>query len=293
MVHALRQPPHVRAASAALPRGPASRAATALEAGVDSRHRAGLADGSGEPVPGPQGFLSRVDFRPPAASPSSAARIADAPRAIASPCRARSSSSRSSADSPARRRAPPISRPRGAGPRAVVRPRPARARRRSMPTGSRATARPRETCRREGCRGRRMHRAARAARLVEQARLLVLAVDLDDRPHRLGEPRRRDRLVVDPGGGPAARAHFAGRDQWLRQPIEQGLHARGVCPVAHQRRVRARAERQTQRVDEQALPAPVSPVSTFSPGSSSSRRRREVKSRASGSSSPLDRWYRT
>ena len=35
--------------------------------------------------------------------------------------------------------------------------------------------------------------------------------------------------------------------------IEQRLHARGLGPVAHERRVRARTEREPQRVDQQAL----------------------------------------
>ena len=89
--------------------------------------------------------------------------------------------------------------------------------------------------------------------LVEQPRLLVLAVDLDERPDRLREPRRRHRLIVQPRGRSPAGADLAGRDQRLRHPIEQRLHARGIRAVAHERRVRARAERQPQRVDEQAL----------------------------------------
>ena len=51
----------------------------------------------------------------------------------------------------------------------------------------------------------------------------------------------------------AARADLARRDQRLRQAIEQRLHARGIGPVAHQGRVRARTQREPQRVDQQAL----------------------------------------
>src|SRR6185295_5017023 len=48
--------------------------------------------------------------------------------------------------------------------------------------------------------------------LVEQPRLLVLTVDLDERPDVLGQPRRRHRGVVEAGGRAPARADLAARD---------------------------------------------------------------------------------
>src|SRR6185295_16309441 len=48
--------------------------------------------------------------------------------------------------------------------------------------------------------------------LVEQPRLLVLAVDLDEGSDVLGQPRRRHRGVVEAGGRAPARADLAARD---------------------------------------------------------------------------------
>ena len=47
--------------------------------------------------------------------------------------------------------------------------------------------------------------------LVEQPLLVVLAVDLDERPDLVGEPRGGRRQVVQPRGGAAARAPPRGR----------------------------------------------------------------------------------
>ena len=84
----------------------------------------------------------------------------------------------------------------------------------------------------------RVEQVALAA-LVEQALLLVLAVDLDERSGDLGEARRGDGLVVDPGRRAARRGDLADADQRLRVAIEQRLHARRVGAVAHETRVRA------------------------------------------------------
>ena len=89
--------------------------------------------------------------------------------------------------------------------------------------------------------------------LVEQMLLVVLAVDLDERPDLLGEASGGHRLVVEARGRAAAGGDLADRDERLRQAIEEGLDAGGVGAVADERGVRAGAERQPQRIDEQAL----------------------------------------
>ena len=78
--------------------------------------------------------------------------------------------------------------------------------------------------------------------LVEEALLVVLAVDLDERPDLVGEPRRGHRRVVEPGGRAAAGGDLAHRDERLRQPVEQRLDAGGLRAVADERGVGARAE---------------------------------------------------
>ena len=89
--------------------------------------------------------------------------------------------------------------------------------------------------------------------LVEEPLLVVLAVDLDERSGRLGQSRRRDRLVVDPGGRAAGRAHLADDDERLGDPVEERLDPGDVGAVADEAAVRPGAERQPERVDEQAL----------------------------------------
>ena len=89
--------------------------------------------------------------------------------------------------------------------------------------------------------------------LVEQPLLVVLAVDLDERPDLLGEAGGGHRRVVEAGGRAAAGRDLADRDERLGQAVEQRLDPGGLGAVADQRRVRARAERQPQRIDEQAL----------------------------------------
>ena len=90
--------------------------------------------------------------------------------------------------------------------------------------------------------------------LVEQALLVVLAVDLDERPDLVGQARGGDRLVVEPRRGAAARGHLADGDQRLRQPVEERLDAGALGAVADERRVGPRADGQPERVDQQALP---------------------------------------
>jgi hypothetical protein len=92
--------------------------------------------------------------------------------------------------------------------------------------------------------------------LVEEATLIVLAMDLDERAHLVDEPSRGDGRVVDPSGRTAACGDLADRDQRFGQSVEQCLDAGRVRAVADQRRVRARPERQSERIDEQALARP-------------------------------------
>ena len=90
----------------------------------------------------------------------------------------------------------------------------------------------------------------------EQALLLVLAVDLDQRLDDRREPRGGDRLVVDARHGAAHGGHLADADERLRREpatVEQRLHARRGGAVPHQGRVRAAAHHQRQGVDEQRL----------------------------------------
>jgi hypothetical protein len=88
---------------------------------------------------------------------------------------------------------------------------------------------------------------------VEQPLLLMLAVDLDQRPGCLRQACRGHRFVVQPGRRSTGRGHLAQADERLWEAVEERLDARGLGPVAHERRVRARPERQPQCVDNQAL----------------------------------------
>ncbi len=68
--------------------------------------------------------------------------------------------------------------------------------------------------------------------LVEEALLLVLAVDLDERSDLVGEPRRRRGEIVDAGRGAPAGAHLADGDERLGQAVEERLHAGRLGAVA-------------------------------------------------------------
>ena len=48
--------------------------------------------------------------------------------------------------------------------------------------------------------------------VVEQPLLVVLAVDLDERPDLLGQSRSGDGIVIETGGGPSARRELAHGD---------------------------------------------------------------------------------
>jgi hypothetical protein len=74
--------------------------------------------------------------------------------------------------------------------------------------------------------------------LVEEPLLFVLAVDLDEGTGDVGEARRGHGLVVESRGRAAARGDLSGRDQRLRQAIEERGHAGDVGPVPDQRRCR-------------------------------------------------------
>ena len=110
--------------------------------------------------------------------------------------------------------------------------------------------------------------------LVEQSLLIVLAVDLDERPDLVGEPRRgrRDRRPAGPSTGRRPRprgrrsaAPAAGRTAPRPAPSRR---RGGRAPVS----ARARSTRPSASISR-LLPAPVSPVMTLRPGRSVSRRR--------------------
>ena len=86
--------------------------------------------------------------------------------------------------------------------------------------------------------------------LVEEPLLVVLAVDLDERPDLVGEPRRGRREVVEPRAGAAAGRHLADDDERLREPVEERLDARGFGAVPDDAGVGARAADEPERVDE-------------------------------------------
>ena len=89
--------------------------------------------------------------------------------------------------------------------------------------------------------------------LVEQALLVVLAVDLDQRPDLVGEPGGGRGDVVEPGGRPAVGRDLANGDQRLRKAVEQRLDPRRLGAVADEARVRARSPHEPEGIDQQAL----------------------------------------
>ena len=151
-------------------------------------------------------------------------------------------------------------RPRSRPPRARAgrpggRARAARSPARPAPHGSRASARPPPAivAPRVVVAAVRVEQVALPA-LVEQPLLVVLAVDLDERADLVGQPRRRRRHVVDPGGRAAGRSRPRGR--------RSAAPARGRTaprPARPPRRggsapVSARAPmHEPERVDQQAL----------------------------------------
>ena len=97
--------------------------------------------------------------------------------------------------------------------------------------------------------------------LVEQALLLVLAVNLDQRPRCLGQSSRGHVLVVEPGRGAAGRRDLADGNQGLRRAVEEGLDPGDVGAVADERRIGTGADGEPQGVDEEALAGSRSPRS--------------------------------
>ena len=178
------------------------------------------------------------------------------PRAIASPCWAASSRARISSASPGRRRAAAISFAScSASSSRRVSSRGSSSRVAEQASGSRASASTAAAVAARSVRvaAERVEEVALPA-LVEEPLLVVLAVDLDQRPATSREPGGRDRLVVQPGRRPARGGHLASGDQRLRQAIEQRADARGLGAVPDEGRVRARAGREPEGVDQQALP---------------------------------------
>ena len=102
--------------------------------------------------------------------------------------------------------------------------------------------------------------------LIEQPLLLVLAVDLDERPDLLGQPRRGHGLVVEPGRRAAAGGDLANRNDRLGNPVEERLDPGELRAVPDQRCVGARSQGEAERVDEQALAGAGLPGDHVQPG---------------------------
>ena len=204
------------------------------------------------------------------APPPSAVRAswsAAAPRAIASPCCA------------ARRRAPMSSTSPGRSLAAAISPASwsSRSSRRATSRGSMRRGVEQVAVLPPALDGRR-HRRPQVVvtapaieqvplpALVEQSPLVVLPVDLDERPDVVRETRRRDGRVVETRRGPPRGRDLAHRDQRLRCAVEQGLDPGQLGPVPDERRVRTRAEGETERIDEQALAGARLPGDDVEPG---------------------------
>ena len=106
-------------------------------------------------------------------------------------------------------------------------------------------------------------------RRVDQRALVVLAVDLDQRPAQRLQRLHAHRLVVDEGAGAAVGELHAAQDQLVlgrdvvcgheraRRMVGRRLERRGHLPLlgalAHQRDVAARAERQREGIEQDRL----------------------------------------
>ena len=178
-----------------------------VELGLERRpaaRRAARSAGRAGPARAPRGAATAVGSRAPRALPGSASWTAAAPRAIASPCWAAPSRARISSASPGRSRAAGdlgglvLEELDPAGQLARV----------DRQLGERRPVRPPAL---DGVGHRRARRRMPAERveqvalpaLVEQPLLVVLAVDLDERPDLVGEPRRgrRSRRRAGPSSG--------------------------------------------------------------------------------------------
>ncbi len=91
---------------------------------------------------------------------------------------------------------------------------------------------------------------------IEQPLLVVLAVDLHERPGHVGQPRGGDGGVVHPRGAAARRRHLAHADQRFGVAIEQRLHPRERRAGPDQARVGTGTQHEHQRVDQQRLAGP-------------------------------------
>ena len=94
------------------------------------------------------------------------------------------------------------------------------------------------------------------AALVEELLLVVLAVDLDERPGDLGQAGRGDRLVVETGAGAAIDVDLAAADQVPAGPFHPGGDPGRLGAVPDEAAVGPRTEGQAEGVDQQALAGP-------------------------------------
>jgi hypothetical protein len=107
---------------------------------------------------------------------------------------------------------------------------------------------------------------------IDEAAIIVLAVQLDERGRQLAQQRHAHRLVVDEGLAPAVGAQRALEDQRLarldfdiraiegrahrsgkRRELERGNHARLVLARADEAVFRAVAQHQAQRIEQDRL----------------------------------------
>ena len=235
---------------------PRRRRRRARPRGRPAARRAARSAGRAGPGRAPRGAAIAVASRAPPPSAVSASRSVAAPRAIASPCWAAVSRARISSASPGRRL-------RGGDlvglvleqRRAGAPPRAGRAPRHRAAPGSRASARrPRPSPSRSVLvAAERVEQVALPA-LVEQPPLVVLAVDLDERPDLVGQAGGGHRRVVEARRraagrgrprGPRSAAPAAGRT------APRPARASAPCRTSV---VSARApERQPEGIDQQAL----------------------------------------
>ena len=213
---------------------------------IDAGDTTGLAQGDRRGLP-----------RAARPSPRSASWTAAAPRAIASPCWAAASRARSSSTSPG-----PEARPGDLG-RLVLE--------HLEPSGElagvgdelverRAVGPPRI----DGRGHRRPGRPVPPERVeqvtlpasVEEALLVVLSVDLDERADLIGQPCGRHGLVVEPRRRTARGRHLADRDDRLGQAVEERLDPGDLGAMPDQARVGAGTGDEAERIDEQALAGP-------------------------------------
>ena len=207
---------------------------------------AGRAGRCGAPRAAPRPTVSRA----PDPSPVSASWIASAPRAIASPCWA----APRRASRPA---ASPTLQAGGGDLGRLVSGDLDPARQLARIQGEGRERRPVRAPAFDGVRHPGAHVSEPAERieqvalpaLVEQPLLVVLAVDLHERPDRLREPCRGHRLVVEPGRRAAAGRQLPDGDQRLRDRVEQRFDPGSRRAVADESRIgpparaRARAHR--------------------------------------------------